>query len=232
MKLTGHRGINRNEVGLLPQQIRSLLQNVQSMILGDTSLSIKVILEEIDIGFRWIFLREEFFCGRKMHGRGLHLLIPWSEIGTWWYMVEGDNAYILHNPFLGADSVSVLQLMLSEIDFGNYSSFLYFTDSLFKMCSRGWHCPRSSRLERLPRLFCRREWNLDDGKCTKGSGQGMQLAITRKGCTLQTQKGRTDNDLPVFLHATLYQLVVDYYYEPKYASKTCFATLNPRSVRI
>jgi len=31
----------------------------------------------------------------------------------------------------------------------------------------------------------------------------MQLAITRKGCTLQTQKGRTDNDL-IFAHGVFY----------------------------
>lgn len=122
--------------------------------------------------------------------------------------------------------------MLGEIDFGNYTSFLYLADSLFKVCSRRGHCPRFGMLERLPRLFCRRKWNLGDGKCAERSGQDMQLAITRKGCTLQTQKERTGNDLTIFVHAMFYQLVVDYCYEPKYASKTCFATLNPSSVRI
>lgn len=120
-----------------------------------------------------------------------------------------DVAYIFHNPFLGTDSVPILQLMLGEIDFGDYTSFLYLADSLFKVCSRRGHRPRFSRIERLPRLFCGREWNWGDGKCAKCSGQDMQLAITRKGCALQTQKGRTDNDLAIFVRLMFYQRIVD-----------------------
>ena len=68
--------------------------------------------------------------------------------------VVGNNAHIFHNPLLGADSVPVLQLMLGEIDFGNYTSFLYLSDSLFKMGSGSGHVPRFGTLGRLPRLFC------------------------------------------------------------------------------
>ena len=66
----------------------------------------------------------------------------------------GDNAYILHNPFLGTDGIPILQLMLGEIDFGNYTSLLYLADSLLKVCSGWGHCLRFGKLERLPLLFC------------------------------------------------------------------------------
>ena len=59
MKLTGHRGIDPDEVGFHLQQIRSLLQNVQRLFLRDTSLVIKVILEEVDIGLGLVLVREE-----------------------------------------------------------------------------------------------------------------------------------------------------------------------------
>ena len=144
----------------------------------------------------------------------------------------GNSDYVFHDPFLGTDSVPILQLMLSEIDFGNYAAFFYLADSLFKMCIRRGHCPRFGGLKRLPRLFCGRRWNWGDGKCVKGSGQDLQLAITRKGWALQTQKGRTGNDLWILAHFMFCQLVVHYCYEPKYASKTCFAMLNPSSERI
>jgi len=72
-------------------------------------------------------------------------------------MVE-NSAHILHNPFLGADSVSVLQLMLGEIDFGSYTSFLYLADSLFKMGFGSGHGPRFGAVERFPRLFCGTRW--------------------------------------------------------------------------
>jgi len=68
--------------------------------------------------------------------------------------MAGGNAYILHNPLLGADSVPILQLMLGEIDFGNHTSFLYLADSLFNLGSGSGHGPRFGVLERLPRLFC------------------------------------------------------------------------------
>ena len=54
--LTGHRGVNRDKVRFLLQHIRSLLQDVQGMLLGDTPLPIKVILEEVDIGLGWVLL--------------------------------------------------------------------------------------------------------------------------------------------------------------------------------
>jgi len=67
--------------------------------------------------------------------------------------VVGNDAYILHNPLLGTDSVPILQLMLGEIDFGNCTSFLYLADSLFNLGSGSGHGPRFGALERLPRLF-------------------------------------------------------------------------------
>lgn len=70
------------------------------------------------------------------------------------HMVVGNNAHILNNPLLGADSVPVLQLMLGEIDFRNYTSFLYLADSLFKVGSGSGHGPGFGALGRFPRLFC------------------------------------------------------------------------------
>ena len=67
--------------------------------------------------------------------------------------VLGDGAYILHDSFLGADSVSILQLMLGEIDFRDYTSFLNLADSLFNLGFRSGHSPRFGAFERLPRLF-------------------------------------------------------------------------------
>jgi len=64
-----------------------------------------------------------------------------------------NSAYILHNPFLGADSVPILQLMLGEIDFGDYPSFLNLADSLFNLGSGSGHSPRFGAFERLPRLL-------------------------------------------------------------------------------
>ena len=66
MKLTGHRGIDRDEVGFQLQQIRSLLQNVQRLFLRDTSLLIKVILEEVDIGLGLVLIREELLLSGEM----------------------------------------------------------------------------------------------------------------------------------------------------------------------
>lgn len=79
----------------------------------------------------------------------------------------GNNAYILHNPLLGADSVPILQLMLGEIDFWNCASFLYLADSLFKVGSRGGHGPGFGVLERLPRLFLWDETKGNDGRCAR-----------------------------------------------------------------
>ena len=69
------------------------------------------------------------------------------------YKVVGDNPHILYNPLLGADSIPILQLMLREIDFGDYAPFLYLADSLFEVGFRSGHDPRTGALERLPRLF-------------------------------------------------------------------------------
>lgn len=68
--------------------------------------------------------------------------------------MAGNDAYILYNPLLGADSVPILQLMLGEIDFGNHTSLLYLADSLFKVCFGSGHGPRFDAFGRLPRLFC------------------------------------------------------------------------------
>jgi hypothetical protein len=86
-------------------------------------------------------------------------------------MVTGGNAYILYNPFLGADSVPIFQLMLGKIDFGNHSSFLYFADSLFKVGSGSGHGPRFGALERLPRLFFGTRSRGKDGKWARCSEQ-------------------------------------------------------------
>jgi len=71
--LTGHRGTYPDEVGLPLEQICSLLQNVQRLLLGNTSFTIEVILEEVYIGLGWIFLREEPLSSRDIRRRSLHL---------------------------------------------------------------------------------------------------------------------------------------------------------------
>ena len=106
--------------------------------------------------------------------------------------VLDNSTYILHNPFLGADSIPILQLMLGEIDFGDYPSFLNLADSLFNLGFGSGHSPRFGALERLPRLFYRGRQRGENGK-SAGVVRKMiaRLAITRNGRTLQTQKGRT-----------------------------------------
>lgn len=83
------------------------------------------------------------------------------------YRVVGDGPHILHNPLLGTDSVPVLQLMLGEIDFGNYASLLYLADSLFKVGFRSGHDPGIGALERLPRLFLWNEVKGEGRKCAR-----------------------------------------------------------------
>lgn len=90
----------------------------------------------------------------------------------------------------------------------------------------------SVRLGDFHGYFVREGRGEESGKCAEGSGQDVQLAITRKGCALQTQKGWTGDGNRGFVDVMFYVLIVDYCYEPKYASKTCFATLNPSSVRM
>ena len=85
--------------------------------------------------------------------------------------MTGNNAYILYDPFLGANGVPILQLMLGEIYFGNYTSFLYLADSLFEVGFGSRHGPRFGVLERLPRLFRGTRSKGKNGKCARCSEQ-------------------------------------------------------------
>jgi hypothetical protein len=130
----------------------------------------------------------------------------------------GYGPNILHNSLLGADSVPILQLMLGEIDFGNYTSFLYLADSLFKVCFRGGHGPRIGALERLPRLFCgkdgkrRRTENVRCDECK------MQLSTIPKTLrTSNSERGKITYRISV--RVKFYLIDVGYCYEPKYVLK-------------
>ena len=81
--------------------------------------------------------------------------------------VLGGSGYMLHDPFLGADDGSILQPVLSEIDFGDNTSFLNFADSPFNLGFGDGHNPRFGAFERLPQLFFGGRWRKKDGKCDR-----------------------------------------------------------------
>jgi len=149
------------------------------------------------------------------------------------HMVRGNSAYILHNPFLGADSVPILQLMLGEVDFGDYPSFLNLADSLFNLGFGSGHSPRFGTLERLPRLFYRGRQRGEDGKSAgRGEEDDCQIGdYPKRPHTSNSERADTSKLCPCRSIYSLWAIATGYRYEPKYASKICFATLNPSNVR-
>ena len=142
----------------------------------------------------------------------------------------GGSAYILHNPFLGADSVAILQLMLGEIDFGDYTTFLNLADSLFNLGSGSGHSPRFGAVERLPGLFYGGRQRGKDGKCAR-CGRWDDWRLPETAAHFKLRRGGPAI-YQISVHIVFYLFVVGYRYEPKYASKMCFATLNPSNVRM
>lgn len=78
---TGDGSINLKDVRLFSQQLGSLLQNPQSLLLSQSTLSIKVIFQECDVWFCAILsaISKKLFWCWLGHRRGLNLVIRVQE---------------------------------------------------------------------------------------------------------------------------------------------------------
>jgi len=73
IKRTSDRCVDFKNVWFAPQYIRAGSDNEQGLFFGESSFSIKVVLEKIDIGFGWIIGIKEFLVRRSKESRCLNI---------------------------------------------------------------------------------------------------------------------------------------------------------------
>jgi hypothetical protein len=66
-------GIHLEEIGLGAQELGALLNNPEGLLIGETSLTIEVLLQESNVGLGMGLVLEELLVGRLEHGGGLNV---------------------------------------------------------------------------------------------------------------------------------------------------------------
>lgn len=66
--------IHLQKVGFLFQNLSSLLENIQCLFLSQTSFTVEMLLQECQVGLRWILRGEELLVGGRVHCRSLDIL--------------------------------------------------------------------------------------------------------------------------------------------------------------
>jgi hypothetical protein len=69
----GDGSVHLQEVGLGAQKLSTLLENPKSLLLGETTFTVEMLLEELKVGLGLSLILEELFVGRLVHGRSLDI---------------------------------------------------------------------------------------------------------------------------------------------------------------
>ena len=69
----GDGSVHLQEVGLGAQKLSTLFQNPKSLLLGETTFAVEMLLEELKVGLGLSLILEELFVGRLVHGRSLDI---------------------------------------------------------------------------------------------------------------------------------------------------------------
>lgn len=130
---TGDRSVNLQDVALLLEYVRSLLQYPQCLVLRQAALAIKVVFEKGNVGFCSILavLVEELLGRGLEHRRGLHLRRSGGGRRHNFKL-----AYIFHNPLLRANDIPILQSVLGKVDSRNG---LFHLDLFHQSLNMGGH---------------------------------------------------------------------------------------------
>jgi hypothetical protein len=133
---TSDWSVNLQHIALLPQDFGPFLQYPQSLILSDTTFSIKVIFEKRDIRFGTILpvFVKELLCGRFLHRWGLYLIN--SLVQTMKCKRKEMDAYIFDDPFLSANYRAILENMLCKVDGWNR---IFDLDLVYRPLDLGTH---------------------------------------------------------------------------------------------
>jgi len=67
----GDGGVHLQQVWLRLEDFGALLEDPQCLLLGQAALAVKVLLEELDVGFCAVMRREELLVGGRVEGRRL-----------------------------------------------------------------------------------------------------------------------------------------------------------------
>lgn len=70
---TCDRGIDLEDVGLDPEDLCRLFDDIYRMVLAYPTFSVEVVLEEADVWLGWIVFREELSIRGDVHRWRLHL---------------------------------------------------------------------------------------------------------------------------------------------------------------
>lgn len=70
---TGYRAIERQHIRLAPQDVVGLLDDEERLLLAQAALAVEVILQERNVGLRWVRRGEELLLCRDLRCRRLHL---------------------------------------------------------------------------------------------------------------------------------------------------------------
>jgi len=69
----GDGSVHLQEVGLGAQKLSTLPENPKSLLLGETTFAVEMLLEELKVGLGLSLILEELFVGRLVHGRSLDI---------------------------------------------------------------------------------------------------------------------------------------------------------------
>lgn len=137
--------INVEEIGLSTQDLGTLLENVQSVLFGYTTLPVEVVLQESDVGLRRIGFREELRVGGDAHSRSLYLstILPLSfAVFT---ETPGGETDFFDDTLLRADGIAILKLMLGEVDLGERVLGLNLVNCFLDLSLRSAHREAAAR---------------------------------------------------------------------------------------
>lgn len=69
----GNGRIHLKKVGLCSQNLRALLDNPYRLLLGESALAVKVLLQKVDVGLFLGIILKKLLIGRLEHGRRLDI---------------------------------------------------------------------------------------------------------------------------------------------------------------
>jgi hypothetical protein len=102
-----HWGVDMEEIGLGVEDLCSLLNDKERVVLFYSALSVEMVLEIGDVRLALFSFGKELVICRNVHGRGLDLF---------------------DDSFLGADSVAIFELVLGKVDIWDWTPALNLVD--------------------------------------------------------------------------------------------------------
>lgn len=126
LSLTSDGCIYLEQIRFVTKNLRRRSYNVQCLIISQSTLSIKVILQESNIGLAWILPRPELLLCRLTESRCL---------------------YVLDNPFLCGDLSTVIGCVNGEINLWYFRLSRHLFQCIFKpllLCTGARHGRRKA----------------------------------------------------------------------------------------